>query len=369
MTQQEGRQVSVRAVTSTALDYNGDWMALFDIEGIPPGPFNGRMLAWISQGGVAPEVYPASVVASDALQGGATMRAVWDLYTTSGSRVSSLTPFASLSLAGLPGVTRTANGVGPACGIAGGVESDINAVDFSGYSIWVSADNTLAKLIDCSIPGASTLRVFNGFNTAGAQVGSPTLDLEFCTLNLAGGESADHAMIQNKSLTCPMIFNGCRIYNSPRTGSVLIGSATITNTLLGAFGTTFNAGDHTEMLQLSDGTFVLRRCLLDPKYLLAVVSGITGDIQLQALNGVATTLLIDQCIFVNSAGLLDYPLSFKADFANVTVTIQNSIIQKGANGYISPFNAPGLVLTVNDGGHNIDFDDSHTLNLALVQGP
>lgn len=42
------RQASVRAATGTALDYNGDWRALFDQAGIAPGPFNGRMLAWIN---------------------------------------------------------------------------------------------------------------------------------------------------------------------------------------------------------------------------------------------------------------------------------------------------------------------------------
>jgi hypothetical protein len=48
------RQASVRAATGTALDHDGDWHALFDQAGIPPGPFGGRMLAWINgQLGVA----------------------------------------------------------------------------------------------------------------------------------------------------------------------------------------------------------------------------------------------------------------------------------------------------------------------------
>ncbi len=48
MTQQSDRQASVRAVTGTALTYEGDWEALFDAAGIPAGPFNGRLLAWIN---------------------------------------------------------------------------------------------------------------------------------------------------------------------------------------------------------------------------------------------------------------------------------------------------------------------------------
>jgi len=42
------RQATVRASTGTALDHDGDWQALFDQAGIAPGPFNGRMLAWVN---------------------------------------------------------------------------------------------------------------------------------------------------------------------------------------------------------------------------------------------------------------------------------------------------------------------------------
>lgn len=48
MTNQSDRQESVRASTGTALNYEGDWNALFDDAGIPVGAFNGRMLAWIN---------------------------------------------------------------------------------------------------------------------------------------------------------------------------------------------------------------------------------------------------------------------------------------------------------------------------------
>lgn len=47
MTQQGDRQATVRAATGTALDYNGDWHALFDQASIPAGPFDGRLLAWL----------------------------------------------------------------------------------------------------------------------------------------------------------------------------------------------------------------------------------------------------------------------------------------------------------------------------------
>lgn len=41
------RQQSVRDVTGTAYDYNGDWHALFDLHSIPAGDFNGRLLTWL----------------------------------------------------------------------------------------------------------------------------------------------------------------------------------------------------------------------------------------------------------------------------------------------------------------------------------
>lgn len=45
---QGDQQASVRAVTGTAYDYNGDWHALFDGAGIAAGDFNGRLLTWIN---------------------------------------------------------------------------------------------------------------------------------------------------------------------------------------------------------------------------------------------------------------------------------------------------------------------------------
>lgn len=48
MSQQGLRQASVRAVSGAALDYNGDWNAMFNTLGIPSGTFNERMLAYIA---------------------------------------------------------------------------------------------------------------------------------------------------------------------------------------------------------------------------------------------------------------------------------------------------------------------------------
>ena len=48
MNNQGGVQQAVRDSTGTALDYNGDWSALFDADGIATGPWSGRMLAWIN---------------------------------------------------------------------------------------------------------------------------------------------------------------------------------------------------------------------------------------------------------------------------------------------------------------------------------
>lgn len=68
---QEARQASVRAVTGTVYDYNGDWSALFDGDGIAQGDWNGRLLAWInSQLGVTYTDIPSAQTAF-AIQNGA----------------------------------------------------------------------------------------------------------------------------------------------------------------------------------------------------------------------------------------------------------------------------------------------------------
>ena len=45
---QSDRQATVRAVTGTAYPYEGDWHALFTLQSIADGDFNGRLLAWIN---------------------------------------------------------------------------------------------------------------------------------------------------------------------------------------------------------------------------------------------------------------------------------------------------------------------------------
>jgi len=48
MSNHSGVQAALRASTSKALDYNGDWSAQFDKDAIAAGSFNGRMLAWLN---------------------------------------------------------------------------------------------------------------------------------------------------------------------------------------------------------------------------------------------------------------------------------------------------------------------------------
>lgn len=48
MSQQGDRQATVRAITGTAYTYEGDWHALFTLDGIAAGDFDGRLLAWIN---------------------------------------------------------------------------------------------------------------------------------------------------------------------------------------------------------------------------------------------------------------------------------------------------------------------------------
>ena len=46
-TNQELRQASIRAVTSTTGTLNEDWIALFDVRAIPAGSFNERMIGYL----------------------------------------------------------------------------------------------------------------------------------------------------------------------------------------------------------------------------------------------------------------------------------------------------------------------------------
>ena len=47
MTNQGQLQASIRNLTGTENDYNGDWHALFDLDGIAQGEFNGRFILWL----------------------------------------------------------------------------------------------------------------------------------------------------------------------------------------------------------------------------------------------------------------------------------------------------------------------------------
>lgn len=49
MSQQGLRQASVRAVSGTTLNYEGDWHAMWDLQSIPTGTFNERMLLYINE--------------------------------------------------------------------------------------------------------------------------------------------------------------------------------------------------------------------------------------------------------------------------------------------------------------------------------
>jgi hypothetical protein len=48
MSNQSDKQQSVRDLTGTAYSYNGDWHALFDLNGIPVGTYDERLLSWIN---------------------------------------------------------------------------------------------------------------------------------------------------------------------------------------------------------------------------------------------------------------------------------------------------------------------------------
>ena len=48
MSNQSGLQAAIRVSTSTARDYNADWLALFAKDGTGGVTYNERLLAWIN---------------------------------------------------------------------------------------------------------------------------------------------------------------------------------------------------------------------------------------------------------------------------------------------------------------------------------
>lgn len=91
-TNQEARQASVRAVTSTAYTYNEDWMALFALSSITTGGFGDRMLAWINV-----SLSTAYVNINDAMKAYAVSQGA-----TSWSEMGTFTPGGAVSTAGRP---------------------------------------------------------------------------------------------------------------------------------------------------------------------------------------------------------------------------------------------------------------------------
>lgn len=77
MSQQSLRQASIRASTSTALTYEGDWHALFTAGGIAAGDFNGRLLQYINTRLTASHTNINSAMAAmAAAEGASTFQAI-----------------------------------------------------------------------------------------------------------------------------------------------------------------------------------------------------------------------------------------------------------------------------------------------------
>lgn len=85
MSQQGLRQASVREVTGTAFDYNGDFHALFDLAEIPSGDFNGRMLQWLNLWlSASYDNLPGAMAAFSAAQGASSFSSVGTFYASQG---------------------------------------------------------------------------------------------------------------------------------------------------------------------------------------------------------------------------------------------------------------------------------------------
>jgi hypothetical protein len=86
VSQQGLLQQSIRDATGTTDTFNGDWEALFDLDGIADGAWNERLLGWINLTlSAAYDNLPGAQAAFAANQGADTWNAIGSLSTLLGN--------------------------------------------------------------------------------------------------------------------------------------------------------------------------------------------------------------------------------------------------------------------------------------------
>lgn len=297
--------------------------------------------------------YPAAVIAADTALGGTVMRGVWDLYTTAGCRVAqaTLTPIA---LASVPGsVTRSAGAVTVNGAWTG------SGIDFGGSGIFC-LNGTVLDLTDCSVPGSSTMRFWLGETSGASPSGSATASLHYVTIDMTNGDTnGGHALITGLNASQLTIANS-KVLNSPRAlidwGTTTSLALTITDTVIGAFATATDPGDHTESIQFLGGTGTFTRVLIDPSYGLAQIPlAETAPIFFEGTSATVNVTLTN-CIILCPSVAGNLTFQCKANNHNVNVTVTNCILQKGVSGYHDRTQVGANVVTVTNGGGNYDFD-------------
>lgn len=113
MSNQSGILAAIQAITGTARGWNGDWHALFDMDGIPDGSWNGRMLAWINgRLGTTYTSLPAAQMAFAIDQGFSCWNAMNDMILGAVIQLSANTIAEDSALNAVIGTLSVANGTG-----------------------------------------------------------------------------------------------------------------------------------------------------------------------------------------------------------------------------------------------------------------
>jgi hypothetical protein len=194
MTAQGDRQASVRAVTLTALDYNGDWSALFDVAVIAKGDFNSRFLAWINQRLESAYTEINGAMQALAVANGAVNFSSMGTFAVSGGGSALVNVDFTVATPESAGATVSRASVGYGQTVAGGLTSfaaNASRQTNKGVLVEGARTNVLTQTQDLSNAAWTQLNVGTTANQTAAPDGTVT-----ASKVAASGSNAEHGVYQ-----------------------------------------------------------------------------------------------------------------------------------------------------------------------------
>lgn len=204
--------------------------------------------------------------------------------------------------------------------------------------------------------GAVMLRP--GTTQGGANKGRPLYKSFHGNFDMAGGNPAPHALIDNGQSFAPALFVGARFVNAPRDAISWKGPLTLVECLMGSFGSATTPGDHTEPLQFLGGFFQSINCLYDPTFgSLPLMPGVatSGTPFLETTTQEVFALLDGNVCVGMQACKMPYTFQLKANNFNGVCVVQNMVMERGTSGYFGVTNVGPNTFRLINGGNNTDF--------------